>query len=168
MLQHETEHNNNYASELKQLKQNNLINLCEMPPETTPENKETIKLLWQSNGIYKVLHSEIINLLKEINNNKEPIKQSVINQLQAVKHELNNDLNDMPNGNYLYSFESELIEIVYNNVELIYLIELLIIRIEKEFYKRKLTEQENNKSDYHLKRISDILENKEPITPDIF
>lgn len=27
MLQHETEHNNNYASELKQLKQNNLSNL---------------------------------------------------------------------------------------------------------------------------------------------
>lgn len=167
MLHHETEHNNNYARELKQansLNKQNLINVCEIPPE----NKETIKLIYSSNTVYKALHHEIINLLKEFANNNEPIKQSVINQLQAVKHELQNDLNNMPNGNYLYSFESELIEIVYNNVELIYLIELLIIRIEKEFYKRKLTEQENNKKDYHLKRISDILENKEPITPDIF
>lgn len=152
---------NIHAKQLKELNENELITIA-------PDNKETLKILWQQNGVYKVLHTEISNLFKEIINNNKPIKQNVINQLQTVKHELNNDLNNMPNGNYLFSFKSELIEIVYNNVELIYLIELLIIRIEKEFYKQKLTEQGNNKTDYHLKRISDIIEHKEPITPGIF
>ena len=114
------------------------------------------------------MHNEIKEILKQTIRNKKQIQWKLIKELQAVKQELNKDLNEMPNGNYLFKFNSELLEISYNNVELIYLINLLIIRIEKEYYKTQMNYNEHNNFTNELKRISDILEHKEPITKDLF
>lgn len=151
---------NIYARQLKELKENELITIA-------PDNKEPLKILWQQNGIYKTLHNEIKEILKQSVNKKES-SLKLIKELQAVKQALNKDLNEMPNGNYLFKFNSELLEISYNNVELIYLINLLIIRIEKGYYKKQMNYNEANSFEYELKRISDILEHKEPITKDLF
>ena len=150
-----------HARQLKELKENELIAIA-------PDNKEPLKILWQQNGIYKNLHNEIKEILKQSIKNKKQAQWKLIKELQAVKQELNKDLNEMPNGNYLFKFNSELLEISYNNVELIYLIKLLIIRIEKEYYKTQMNYNEHNLFTNELKRISDILEHKEPITKDLF
>lgn len=152
---------NIHARQLKELKENELKTIA-------PDNKEPLKILWQQNGIYKTLHNEIKEILKQSEINKKEISWKLIKELQAVKQALNKDLNGMPNGNYLFKFNSELLEISYNNVELIYLINLLIIRIEKEYYKKQMNYNEHNSFKYELKRISDILEHKEPITKDLF
>ena len=152
---------NVHARQLKKLKENELITIA-------PDNKEPLKILWQQNGIYKTLHNEIKEILKQSVTNNKPLQWKIIKELQAVKQAINKDLNEMPNGNYLYKFNSELLEISYNNVELIYLISLLIIRIEKAYYKSQMNYNENGIFESELKRISDILEHKEPINKDIF